>query len=157
MADALRAFSSPRAGLAIEGTMIGWAQGISVRPGVTTSPVKILGNMYPERFEPVDTNCSGSFDYIHILTAPLRSLKRRGGTMGLWAGHFLETRDWVLYDPPDLVVMDLITKQAVLTIQGMVPEGQSWNLSQGGLMMVSCNFVATRALEHERSIVTPLV
>lgn len=154
MADQLRAFSSPRCGLQIDGTRIGWAQGISVRPGVTTAPVKILGDMYTQRFEPVDTNVSGSFDTIHILNAPLASLTRRGGAASVWAGHFLSTRDWVMYEPPNLELFDLITGKLVLSIEGMVPEGQSWQLSQSGLMMVSCSFVATRAVEHNTPIIT---
>lgn len=153
MAEIQRPFSSPRARLQIEGVQIGWAQGISVRPGVTTSPVKVLGNIYPVRFEPTDTNCSGSFDYIHILAKPLRSLTRSGGAAALWAGHFLSTRDWVRYEPPTMTLVDALNPGInILTIEGMVPEGQSFSLTQGGLMMVSCNFVCTRAYEHTQSI-----
>lgn len=154
MADIQRAFSSPRAILQIDNKRIGWAQGISVRPGVTTAPIKVLGNIYTVRFEPTDTNCSGSFDYIHILAAPLRSLAQGNGATALWAGHFLSTAEWIRYEPPAMTLVDTITNKSILTIEGMVPEGQSFSLSQGGLLMVSCNFVCTRAFEHKEPIST---
>lgn len=161
-----RAFSSPRAAIVIGGVPVGWAQGFQARESVTSVPIKVLGEMYTQRFEPVNADASGSFDLIHLLVEPLSGLitsSAAGNTVRAWASHILSTQQWIAYDPPALSLVDLNTtgfragssgNRSVITVIGMMPEGRSFTISQGGLLMENCNFNAIKIEEHRVAIET---
>lgn len=112
--------------------------------------------MYTQRFEPVNADASGSFDLIHLLSEPLSYLRASSsnGQVRVWASHVLTTRQWVAYNPPTLSLIDMNTtglgagNRSVITVYGMMPEGRSFTISQGSLMMENCNFNAVRIEEH---------
>ena len=145
-----RAFSSPRAWLFIGSQKIGWATGFRMRPSVNATDIRVFGSIYRERAEPVDASGSGSFDYIHMLWAPLAGFKE--GTYQLWANQLMTTLQWIDYEPPPITLIDMVTKKEVCTIQGMFPESEDFSLSQGGLMQKNCNFTFNRAFEHSLPI-----
>lgn len=145
-----RAFSSIRAWLFIESQKVGWANGFRMRPTTTSSDIRVFGNIYRERAEPVDASASGSFDFIHMLWAPLSSLK--SNNYQLWANQLMDTRQWIDYEPPPLTLVDMVTKKIVCTVEGMMPEGEEFALTQGGLMQRSCNFSCNKAYEHIKLI-----
>lgn len=145
-----RAFSSPRALLYISTLKIGWATGIRVNPSMAATDINVFGDVYRQRAEPVTASGSGSFDFIHMLWAPLASFKE--GPYSVWANQLMSTQQWIDYEPPPLTLVDLITKREIVTLKGMFPEGEEWSLTQGGLMQRNCRFTFDRAYEHSTAI-----
>ena len=148
-----RAFSAIRAYIYLGPVRVGWATDVSVQPNMMGLPVKILGDIYAQRIEPVDSDAGGSFGYIHILEKPLSMLVDAQGK-SLWGTHLLKNRQWIEYDPPPLTVVDQYSTDNVLTCLGVFPNGQTFNLAQGGIMQANCSFRCTRAFEHTTSIFT---
>lgn len=147
-----RPFSAIRAHIFFDTVRVGWAVGVSVQAATVGAPVKVLGDIYAKLIEPVDTDVTGSFDYIHILDRPLASLAANGRKV--WGTHLLTNREWIQFDPPMMTIVDMFNNDNVITIQGAFPQGQNFTLTQGGMMMVDCSFRGIRAFEHGTAIVT---
>lgn len=141
-----RPFSSPRALLLIGNFKIGWVTGFRIRPSATGAPIKVFGDMYRQRTEPVDADGSGSFDLIHILSEPLSAARQDGFV--LWADHLLSTGQWIDYEPPNLTLVDAKSKRVICTVEGMFPENQEFALVQGGLLQHSGSFSFRKAYPH---------
>lgn len=155
-----RAFTSIRARLFIQNRMIGWVNDFSLNEAFTNIGVREIGDARVQIHETVAYDVTGSFGYMHILEESFASRNNDSPSTDPWLAP-----DWtsdpvtantpvVLFEPKEITLKDWVTNTNILTVYGMKPEGRGWRLSEGGLMMVQCSFVATAAVEHKEVVIT---
>ena len=145
-----RAFTSTRARLTVNGTVLGWVNDFSASESFGNVPIRVFGDAAVQIFETVAYNVNGSFGYMHILTEPLN--KVNGGKTWFpldWYGNREEeNRKIIDYLPGTIELLDWYTNKTVLRIQGFKPEGRVFRLSEGAITMVNATFVATTLTEY---------
>jgi hypothetical protein len=144
-----RAFTSTRARVSVNGTIIGWVNDFSASESFGNVPIRVFGDAAVQLFETVAYNVNGSFGYMHLLNEPLNAVG--GGKTWFplnWdADRESENRKIIDYLPGTIELLDWYSGKAVLRISGFKPEGRVFRLSEGAITMVNATFVATTLTE----------
>lgn len=148
-----RAFTSTRARLAVNGSILGWVNDFSASESFGNVPIRVFGDAAVQLFETVAYNVNGSFGYMHILTEPLNQVNNGKTWFPLdWsANREIENRKIIDYLPGVIDLLDWYSGKRVLSIQGFKPEGRVFRLSEGAITMVNATFVATTLSEYSTS------
>lgn len=129
------------------GPELGWATGVRIAEAMNLFPIDIMGDVRTQRFEPTALKFSGSFDAIHILSAPLSAMRSDGRPL-FFQGT---TTDIILFEPTSLVLVDIVSGDSVIFVTGWTPESRVWTISYGTVLTHQCGFVATDV--SEKSVV----
>jgi len=146
-----RAFTSTRARVSVNGTIIGWVNDFSASESFGNVPIRVFGDAAVQLFETVAYNVNGSFGYMHILTEPLNSIGggRTWFPLDWYGNREEENRKIIDYVPGTIDLLDWYSGITVLSIQGFKPEGRVFRLSEGAITMVNATFVATTLTERK--------
>jgi hypothetical protein len=147
-----RAFTSTRAHVKIGQSIVGWVNDFSAQESFGNVPIRVFGHAEVQLFETVAYNVSGSFSYMHILQLPLNAQPDAWFPLS-WQPPVNEqaNRAIIDYKSQTLELVDWYSGTTILRLDGFKPEGRVFRLSDGGVTMVNCTFVATAITEKKQA------
>lgn len=142
-----RAVSSLVAGIRIKNVAIGWVQGFRIQESFTQFPIDALGDAYTKYHELTRIRVSGSFDRMRIYNKPLTGLLDND----LWPKQSKNTIEFVRQYITNFVVYNIHTGDDLYIVEQYKATDRSITLTNDGVLMENCSFVARRMEESAPS------
>lgn len=132
----------------LNGKPVGVVDGCSWDEQIDQRAIRKLGSLYT-----VEHNATGvSVSVQATLTRfYLQSLRAQGVYPSHKGTPLQGTLSVINFPPMTLNIYDNATEAVILTVTGVVPTSQGWQLNDGSVMQGSCSYLGIRTLDEQES------
>lgn len=132
--------SGARARLFFNGTTLaGWCTGLRISETIQLQRVNVLGNIDSEEIEPVGRQVTLTADFVRILKSSLQE-------QGFWPRG--GTPEVTNFPEMTAVVYDVLTDEAIYTVEGVLCETRNFDLRTNDIANVNVTMQARRLYDE---------